>query len=58
MVTIDQIVVDTMLVGLESNYLRFEATEWYKFDPSTDSYIRQTNSDILEAVYAEEKNNG
>lgn len=43
--------IEGMLIGLESEYLRFEADTWYKRNLETDSYMRVQNCDFLEDLY-------
>lgn len=50
-VSLEPMSIEGILIGLESEYLRFEADTWYKRDLSTDSYVRVQNCDFLEDLY-------
>lgn len=50
-VSLEPMAIEGMLIGLESEYLRFEADTWYKRNLETDSYMRVQNCDFLEDLY-------
>ena len=47
--------IDGMIIGLESEYLRFEADSWYKHDQHQDIYIKVIDSGFLEKLYQTKK---
>lgn len=53
--SIDSQVIDIMEVRLDSTYIRFEATYWYKYDRNLDAYFRVLNSTILEQEFQNTK---
>lgn len=51
---IDKIVIDEMTVKADKSYLRFDANEWYSYEPGSISYV--DNSEWLEQMYQDQKN--
>lgn len=51
----DTLILDTLSIGLESEFIRLESTYWYKYDKTNDSYTRVKDSEWLEELFQEEK---
>lgn len=51
---VDSIVLEEMTIDADKSYLRFDASEWYKYERGNISFIR--NPDWLESMYQDAKN--
>lgn len=53
--TLDTITVDILTVRLETDYLRFDADSWYRYNRDTDCYERVANAELIESIYTATK---
>lgn len=53
--TLDQCIVDVFIIGLDKDYIRFEAHDWYFFDKTDDTYKRVRPWEWLEEKFQETK---
>lgn len=53
--TLDIITVDILTVRLETDYLRFDADSWYRYNKVSDSYERVANAELIEDIYISTK---
>ena len=51
---IDTIIIDELIVQADKSYLRFNANEWYRYEPGNISYVE--NFEWLEQMYQDQKN--
>jgi len=52
---IDSQVIDILEVKLDSTFIRFESSFWYKYNPNSDSYTRVEDSSWLEVEFQKQK---
>lgn len=53
--TLDTIVVDILTIRLETDYLRFDANSWYRYNRDLDCYERVANQQLIEDIYISTK---
>ena len=52
---IDSQVIDILEIKLDSTFIRFESSFWYKYNPNSDSYTRVEDSSWLEVEFQKQK---
>ncbi len=55
---IDRVVVDVLIIKMETDYLRFEEDCWYRFNREKDCYERVVeNYEEIESIFISTKEN-